>query len=927
MEVSGSGKNGVLLVGEALGADERMAGFPFVGKAGFTLDKLIVRAGLQRDDFRVANVLYCQPPGNKLTGEWYEQDAIKHCAPNLDAAIADFKPRAIVTMGRTAFQRVLPEIASQKGIGLLDSKKTKGAVGYVFWSEKYQTWVLPTVHPSFILRGQTAWAQSLIYCLQRGVEIARDGYSYEEGDYTLDCTPAEAHAWVDEYEKYALLNPGTMLSCDIETPEKDGDESELDLEDAVDYVILRCGYSYRDGHGLSIPWDGPYRLVHQRLLTHSGSKVWWNGSFDQPRILAQGIQIGGVSHDGMDAWHILNSDLKKSLNFVTPWFRKRLRMWKHLSGAMPAFYNAVDADAAGSNMRGTIELLKKYGLYKIYQEFVLELDPVYAAMTKAGMPIDATRRLESAKLLTEKKREILEKINSLVPDSVKPITPKEGYKKVPKDTTGLTEVVFNAVRTPVCSACGAVEPKKSHFKSKPSRTCARCGAKWTASHTKPRKKGNPCEGADVQETESNSCIGAGVIERVEGEKRWVRMGRFVPSTKGLIKYQQAKKHPLIIVGKGEDKKTTTDEKALKKLIGRHPEDEVYPLTLEYRDVQTIGSRYVGNIEDGRIVGGFPVGRDGRIHGVFRHSPSTLRSSMVSPNLQNIPRGDDSEYQRLVKRLFVASPGHTFVERDFGGIEAVLVGYEAGSKDVIRLAKIDLHSYFTAYNLNRLGILPQEDLPQLSWSDDDLAGALHGIKKRFKNERQAGKKVIHSANYHIGPKHMSEDTPQWFPRPKDAAIVLNFYYELFPEILKWHERLCLQVDKSAVVQNAFGHTHRFYQVLSWEKTAAGWTWSFGDDSKRLIAFNPQSNAALIGKRAAKNCYYNYPDTVANWLRLFIHDSLILEVPDAQVEWADEVLRREMEAPIPEMRLDPSWGMGDYLTIGSESKRGKTWAEMK
>ncbi len=328
-----------------------------------------------------------------------------------------------------------------------------------------------------------------------------------------------------------------------------------------------------------------------------------------------------------------------------------------------------------------------------------------------------------------------------------------------------------------------------------------------------------------------------------------------------------------------------------------------------------------------IEGGFPVGKDGRIHGVFRHNPSTLRSSMVSPNLQNIPRiENDESIAKLVKQMFVASPGCIFVARDFGGIEAVLVGYEAQSRDYIRLAKIDVHSFFTAYNLNRLGILPYEDLPQLAWSDDDLAGSLLNIKKKFKNDRQVGKKVIHSANYHIGPKHMSEDTPQWFPKPKDAAIVLAFYYELFPYILKWHEQLCLQVDKSAITTNVFGHSHRFYQVLHWEKHGNDWTWAFGDDSKRLIAFHPQSNAALIGKRVGKHLYYDYQDTIAHWLRLFIHDEWLLEVPIKQADYADEILKLEMEKPIPELRLNPDWKLGDYLSIGSEGKRGTSWDKM-
>lgn len=332
----------------------------------------------------------------------------------------------------------------------------------------------------------------------------------------------------------------------------------------------------------------------------------------------------------------------------------------------------------------------------------------------------------------------------------------------------------------------------------------------------------------------------------------------------------------------------------------------------------------------KIIGGFPVGRDGRIHGVFRHTPSTLRSSMVSPNLQNIPRfdADDAEdIQRLVKQIFVAGAGNTFVARDFSGIEAVLVGLEANDPQFIRLAKIDIHSYFTGHNLVRLGVLPAADLPSLSWSDKDLYDyGKHVIKARFKAERDIGKRCIHAGDYRVGPRKLSEEYPQWFPKIKDAAAVLSFFYEVFPAINHWHETLCKQVDAGAVVRNAFGHTHRFYQVLAWEKVGGKWEWSYDDDAKRLIAFKPQSNAALIGKRALKHCYYDYPDSMARWLRLFIHDEILTECPKDRADEADSILQFEMEKPIPEMRLDPTWGFGDYMTIGSEGKRGDSWDTM-
>lgn len=908
MAPSGTGVNGVLLVGEALGEQEALVGEPFVGKAGAMLDKMLVRGGLKKDDFKIANVVWCRPPDNKLSGMWYMAPAIQQCSPYLDRVISEFNPKCIVALGAVAARRLIPDLP----VGIIEAR------GYVFWSEKYNTWIIPTIHPSFVMRGKTAWAQVLIHDIQRGVEIAKDGHKPDVLDYTLDCTPAEALKWVQEFEAAAATDPNLYLSCDIETPEKDADEEGLDLEDGTDYIILRCGYSYRDRHALSIPWDGPYRFIHERLLGSTCSKVWWNGSFDIPRILSTGTVINGASHDGMDAWHVLNSDLKKSLGFVAPFFRHGIHMWKHMSKERPAYYNAIDADVAGSIMRGTVELLKRHGMWNVYKEFVIELDPVYAAMTRAGMPVDLAARVASSKELIKRREEKRKRINEIVPMACRTITPRNGYVRPPADVTGLQEFVINGVTNTYCSACGLKAPLKSHFKSKVLKTCPVCERKWTSKH---KHVGPPIL------TEQNPCASARVIEKVEGEKRWAKIEPFIPSTKGILTYQKVMGHPIIYEGKGADKKATTNAKAIKKLIGKYPNDEFYPLVDEDRDLTKIGGTYIGWYDDGlgRILGGFPLGRDGRVHGHFRHTPSTLRSSMVSPNLQNLPRGGDSEIQKWVKAMFVAPPDHVFWEVDYSGIEAVLVGYHAPSKDYMRLAKIDVHSYFTAYNLNRIGRLPYADLPQLNWSDADLAGSLKQIKGKFKYERDIGKRCIHAGNYRVGPRKLNEEYPEWFPRVKDAAAVLSFYYEVFPEINKWHERLCLQVDKTAVIRNSFGHVHRFYSVLMWERRGSEWTWTYGDDAKRLIAFGPQSDAAFIGKRSLKTLYYN--TDVGPDLRLFIHDANFGESKKAVAYDRIATVRRVMGQPIPELPLDPTWGMGEYLTIDTEAKMGESWGTMK
>ena len=70
----------------------------------------------------------------------------------------------------------------------------------------------------------------------------------------------------------------------------------------------------------------------------------------------------------------------------------------------------------------------------------------------------------------------------------------------------------------------------------------------------------------------------------------------------------------------------------------------------------------------------------------------------------------------------------------------------------------------------------------------------------------------------------------------------------------------------------------------------------------------------------------PDSMARWLRLFIHDSIMTQCPKNRLEECDSILQFEMEQAIPELRLDPSWGFGEYLNFASEGKVGTSWDKM-
>jgi uracil-DNA glycosylase len=310
MHVDGSGANGVLLVFEALGKDEAAVGLPIVGATGLKVEEVFQRGGFKRNDFKIANSIWCRPPGNKLVREPYYEGALKHCAPYLDAVITEMRPRCIVAAGAVALKRLLPDVH----VGI---DAARGYVHPYTHPDGWTTWVVPTPHPARILRGQSALTLVIVHDLSRALDIARDGFSYLPLDFlTLDPTPQGAEQWVKLFELEHACRRVEHLSIDIETEDKGAAEDELDggvaaaarmhgilfeapedeeafeaseLDDRS-YVILRCGYSYHVNgvpRVLSMPWGGPYHQFHKRLCASTVDKVFWNKGFDVPRILAQ----------------------------------------------------------------------------------------------------------------------------------------------------------------------------------------------------------------------------------------------------------------------------------------------------------------------------------------------------------------------------------------------------------------------------------------------------------------------------------------------------------------------------------------------------------------------------------------------------------------------------------------------------------------
>lgn len=131
----GNPKTGIVLIGEAPGADEDRLGEPFVGRAGELLDKMLAAISLDRQSVYICNVLKCRPPQNRdpLPAE------SATCKPYLLKQLELLAPKLILCLGRIAAQTLLETTDS---LTLLRNK----------WRTFAGAELLVTFHPAALLR-------------------------------------------------------------------------------------------------------------------------------------------------------------------------------------------------------------------------------------------------------------------------------------------------------------------------------------------------------------------------------------------------------------------------------------------------------------------------------------------------------------------------------------------------------------------------------------------------------------------------------------------------------------------------------------------------------------------------------------------------------------------------------------------------------
>jgi DNA polymerase-1 len=260
---------------------------------------------------------------------------------------------------------------------------------------------------------------------------------------------------------------------------------------------------------------------------------------------------------------------------------------------------------------------------------------------------------------------------------------------------------------------------------------------------------------------------------------------------------------------------------------------------------------------------------GRLHTTFNQTATTTgRLSSTNPNLQNIPIR--TPLGRQIRSCFVTEPGCLIISADYSQVELRILAHVADEqvlKDIFARGE-DVHAATAAEVLK---LSPEEIGP---------------------GERSKAKAVNFGIVYGLSAHGLSEqlDIPH-----EEAAEYIDRYLGRFPAVQAFIERTIGQATEDGQVNTLFGRIRPIPELRSSKYQ----TRSLGE----RLAVNTviQGTAADIMKVAMVRCHRRLCEAVLETrLVLTVHDELLFEGPEAEVDEASRIVRQEMESAYA---LDP------------------------
>jgi DNA polymerase I len=316
---------------------------------------------------------------------------------------------------------------------------------------------------------------------------------------------------------------------------------------------------------------------------------------------------------------------------------------------------------------------------------------------------------------------------------------------------------------------------------------------------------------------------------------------------------------------------STDARVLAAIRDEH---EIVPLIEEWRELTKLKSTYLD---------AFPslIGADGRLRTTFSQvTAATGRLSSSNPNLQNIPIR--TERGREIRACFVAEDGYRLISADYSQVELRLLAHIAGEdvlKEIFRRGE-DVHTATAAWILGEEGT------------------------KVDPGTRSKAKMVNYGIVYGLSAYGLADrlQIPQ-----DEAQQFIDRYLDRFAKVKQFIDDTIVKATDEGFVATRFGRIRRIPELRARNRQ----TRQLGE--RLAVNMVIQGTAADIMKVAMVNSTRALRDAgLRTRLVLQIHDELLFEAPESEVEQASAIVCREMSNAFemdPPLEVDagagPNW----------------------
>jgi DNA polymerase-1 len=304
-------------------------------------------------------------------------------------------------------------------------------------------------------------------------------------------------------------------------------------------------------------------------------------------------------------------------------------------------------------------------------------------------------------------------------------------------------------------------------------------------------------------------------------------------------------------GKGRTISTAVD--VLETLAEDYP---IARMVLDYRQLTKLKSTYVDTLPALIKLG------TGRLHTTFGQTgTATGRLSSANPNLQNIPIR--TELGRGIRAAFIAEPGHVLLTADYSQIELRLLAHF--SRDPLLV-----EAYRRGDDIHTLTASQVFGVPPLMVTPD---------------HRRQAKVVNFGIVYGLSPFGLSQNLGI---EPAEAKQFITNYFERYKGVRTFIDKTLEEARRDLKVRTLFGRVRPIPDINSKNANQRGF-------AERTAVNTPlQGTAADLIKIAMIHIDAALQERgLKSRMTLQVHDELVFEVPEAEVEAMQSLVREQME----------------------------------